>query len=179
MRHGHPEICLFRPEIPQNAGNIARLTAATASRLHLIRPFGFSIDDRNLRRPGLDYWPYVDIEIHDDLDTLLTRFNGKVAFFSKSATKIYTDMPADTRLLVFGQETKGLPADVRERYQDSMYQIPIYHPEVRSLNLANSVAIVLYHQLRERDLLHSHTVNMPSRMSNPTLQAPHMGSTLS
>ena len=150
MIAGHPQICLFRPEIPQNAGNIGRLAAATQSRLHLVRPFGFATDDKNLRRAGLDYWPFLDLEIHDDLDALLERFDGRFAFFSTRGKNLYTEMPPSVELLIFGQETKGLPQSFLDRYPEKAWRIPIYHPGVRSLNLANAASIVLYHQLLAR-----------------------------
>lgn len=147
MLDGHPHIALYRPEIPQNTGSIARLAAATACRLHLVLPLGFQMGDRNLRRPGLDYWPYLDLELHDELEQLLALFPGKFAFLSKKATRPYTAIPQDTQLLVFGQETAGFPDSVHERYADSFFGIPMFHPEVRSLNLANAVSIVLYDRL--------------------------------
>lgn len=148
MHIAHPHICLFQPEIPQNTGNIGRLAAATQCRLHLIKPFGFTTDDKNLRRAGLDYWPYLDLEIHEDFDHLLEQFQSpKMAFLSKSADKSYIDIPPDTELLVFGRETTGLPTFFRKKFSDSFYSIPIYHPQVRSLNLANAVSIVVYSQL--------------------------------
>ena len=151
MLKGHPQICLFRPEIPQNTGNIGRLVAATQSRLHLIRPFGFSASDKNLRRAGLDYWPFLDLEIHDDLETLLGRFAGRFAYFSTKGTKLYTEVPLETDLLIFGQETKGLPPWVFEKWPEQAYKIPIFHEGVRSLNLANAVSVVLYdHLMRKR-----------------------------
>jgi len=150
MKAGHPQICLYQPEIPQNAGNIGRLSAASGCRLHLIRPFGFATGDRNLRRPGLDYWPFLDLEIHEDIEPLLTRYQGKLAFFSKMATKLYTEVPTDTELFIFGRETTGLPEEWHARHQESFYRIPIFHPGVRSLNLANAVSIVIYDQLSRR-----------------------------
>ena len=81
MLKGHPEICLFQPEIPQNTGNIGRLVAATGSRLHIVTPCGFSLKDKNLRRAGLDYWPFLDLEIHSSIDELLQRHEGRIAFF--------------------------------------------------------------------------------------------------
>jgi tRNA (cytidine/uridine-2'-O-)-methyltransferase len=154
MFKGHPQICLFRPEIPQNTGNIGRLVAATQSRLHLIRPFGFSASDKNLRRAGLDYWPFLDLEIHDDLETLLGRFSGRFAYFSTKGTKLYTEVPLHTDLLIFGQETKGLPPWVFEKWPEQAYKIPIFHEGVRSLNLANAVSVVLYdHLMRKRGAL--------------------------
>lgn len=150
MLKGHPQICLFRPEIPQNTGNIGRLAAATQSRLHLVRPFGFSASDKNLRRAGLDYWPFLDLEIHDDLETLLDRFAGRFAYFSTKGTKLYTQVPEDVDLLIFGQETKGLPGWVFEKWPDHAYKIPMFHEGVRSLNLANAVSVVLYDHLMRR-----------------------------
>lgn len=149
MLPGHPEICLFQPEIPQNAGNIGRLAAATGARLHLIQPFGFSTDDKNLRRSGLDYWPFLDLEIHDEIEPLLARHSYQIAFFSTKATAPYTSIPAATNLLVFGKETAGLPDNLHKKYPECFFQIPMYHPGVRSLNLANSVAIVIYDKLRQ------------------------------
>lgn len=154
MLKGHPQICLFRPEIPQNTGNIGRLVAATQSRLHLIRPFGFSASDKNLRRAGLDYWPFLDLEIHDDLEILLQRFAGRFAYFSTKGKKLYTEVPVETDLLIFGQETKGLPPWVFEKWPEQAYKIPIFHEGVRSLNLANAVSVVLYdHLMRKRGAL--------------------------
>lgn len=153
MIPGHMQICLYQPEIPQNTGNIGRLAAATGSRLHLIKPLGFATDDRNLLRPGLDYWPYLDLEIHDSHEDLFARFAGRMAFFSKAATRPYTDMPAATDLLVFGRETTGLPPEFFDRYADCFYRIPMFHEGVRSLNLANAVSITLYDQLRKRGRL--------------------------
>ena len=144
----HPHICLFQPEIPQNTGSIGRLAAGAGCRLHLIRPFGFSTDDRNLRRAGLDYWPFLDLEIHDDLESLLALFPKRAAFFSKKATKPFWDMPDSCELLIFGRETSGLPDWVHERYADDLYQIPMFHPGVRSQNLANSVSVIVYDRIR-------------------------------
>lgn len=152
MLRGHPQICLFQPEIPQNTGNIARLAAATGCRLHLIRPLGFDTNDKNLRRPGLDYWPFLDLEIHDAIEPLIDRLGGRVAFFSKTAPKFYTDVPSGTELFIFGRETSGLPEEFREKYPDCFYRIPMFHEGVRSLNLANAAAIIVYDQLRQRQL---------------------------
>lgn len=150
MLAGHPHICLYQPEIPQNTGNIGRLAAATQCRLHLVKPFGFSIEDKNLRRPGLDYWPFLDLEIHDHLDTLLKLFAGKAAFLSKKAEKSYLDIPDSCELFVFGRETSGLPDELFQRFPDAFYSLPIYHPGVRSLNLANAVSVIVYDRLRRR-----------------------------
>ncbi|MGE0174238.1 MAG: tRNA (cytidine(34)-2'-O)-methyltransferase [Oligoflexales bacterium] len=159
MKKNHPHICLFQPEIPQNVGSIARLAAATACRLHLVKPFGFSTSDKNLRRPGLDYWPFLDLEIHDSISELLNWFPEKVAFFSKRGTQHYSEISTDTEMFIFGRETTGLPADIHESYKDKMYKIPMFHPGVRSLNLANSVAIVVYDQLSRRGLFSSEVLS--------------------
>jgi tRNA (cytidine/uridine-2'-O-)-methyltransferase len=143
----HPEVCLFQPEIPQNTGNIGRICAATQCRMHLIRPFAFSMDDRNVRRAGLDYWPFLDLEIHDSLELLIERFNGNFAYLTTKATRPYTQMNPDVKLLLFGQETKGLPEWVHKKWPDKGWTIPMFHSGVRSLNVANSVSAVLYHQL--------------------------------
>lgn len=148
MLTGHPEIVLYQPEIPQNTGNIARLAAATGCRLHLIRPLGFATADKNLRRPGLDYWPFLDLEIHDALPPM-TR-PGQMALFTKKAARPYTDLPKDCQYLIFGRETSGLPASLLEAHPEDTYGIPMFHPGVRSLNLANAVAIAVYHQLAQR-----------------------------
>lgn len=151
MIKGHPHICLFKPEIPQNTGSIARLAAGACCRLHLIKPFGFSDDDKNLKRAGLDYWPYLDLEIHDDLEDLLNIEGEKIAFLSKFADKSYTQLPADTKILIFGQETSGLPKYIHAKYFNKFYKIPIFHQKVRSLNLSNAVSIVVYHMLSKKE----------------------------
>jgi tRNA (cytidine/uridine-2'-O-)-methyltransferase len=149
VRAGHPEICLYKPEIPQNTGNIGRLAAATASRLHLIKPFGFDASDKNLRRAGLDYWPFLDLEIHDHLQDLLARFQRhEIAFFSKKGNRSCFGMSKDVKLFIFGQETKGLPDDILNAYEDRCYQIPMFHTGVRSLNLANAASVIVYHQIK-------------------------------
>lgn len=154
MRRDHPQICLFQPEIPQNTGSIARLAAATSCRLHLIKPFGFSTSDKNLRRPGLDYWPFLDLEIHENLEQLLALFPQKnFAFFSKFGTRPYAAMPVNTDLIIFGRETTGLPDSLHEKYPDLFYTIPMFHPGVRSLNLSNAASIVTYHLLDKKGLL--------------------------
>ncbi len=153
MRHNHPQICLYQPEIPQNTGNIARLAAATGCRLNLVEPFGFSTQDKNLRRPGLDYWPYLDLEIHSHFESLVELYGSRLAFFSKKASKVYTKVPNDTELLVFGRETSGLPDQLFQQFPENFYNIPMFHSGVRSLNLANAVSIVVYDQLSRRGLM--------------------------
>lgn len=158
MIAGHPQICLYQPDIPQNTGSIARLTAGSACRLHLVRPFGFDTDDRNLRRAGLDYWPFVDLEIHDDIEPLLAAFAGRFALLTKKADKPFYTIPDSAQLFVFGRETKGLPDALLARFPQACYGIPMYHPGVRSFNLANAVSVILYDRLRR---LHENAASPP------------------
>jgi tRNA (cytidine/uridine-2'-O-)-methyltransferase len=143
-------VVLVDPEIPQNTGNIARLTAATQSRLHLVGKLGFRIDERSVRRAGVDYWHLVDLEQHHDFPHLEDSLRAsRLCFFSAVATKSYLDVgyrPGDA--LVFGRESKGLDDDLLARFPDQIYGIPTLGP-VRSLNLANAVAIVVYEALRQ------------------------------
>jgi tRNA (cytidine/uridine-2'-O-)-methyltransferase len=146
-------IVLVRPEIPQNTGSIARLVAATKTRLHLVGPLGFSLEDRYLKRAGLDYWPLVDLRVYPawtDFDAAFAREeSSNFKYFSARAERTYLE--ADYHLgdfLVFGSETKGLGAEFLKPRQADSYRIPIFEPGVRSLNLANAVAIVLYEALR-------------------------------
>ncbi len=151
MKKNHLHICLHAPEIPQNTGNIGRLVAATQCRLHIVEPTGFGLTDKNLRRPGLDYWPFLDLEIHKNLAALVKNTGEKPVFLSKkSKAKPYTQIPKDRNLLVFGNETSGLPQHIWEEYPDDFYYIPMFHEGVRSLNLANAVSVVLYHHLWRR-----------------------------
>jgi tRNA (cytidine/uridine-2'-O-)-methyltransferase len=144
------QIALVEPEIPPNTGSIARLCAATGTPLHLIGRLGFSIDDRHLKRAGLDYWPYVDLHQHADWATFAATVPGRRIGFSARATRPYTAVAyAPDDVLVFGCETRGLPAAVKDDLAADLYAIPIDTPHVRSLNLANAVAIVLYEARRQ------------------------------
>lgn len=143
---------LVRPEIPQNTGSIARLTAATKIRLHLVGPLGFSLADRYLKRAGLDYWPLVDLATYDGWDRFIEAYGrgAGLKFFSARATRSYLQAdykPGD--FLVFGSETKGLGREFIEKNIDATYNIPIFEPGVRSLNLSNAVSIVVYEALRQ------------------------------
>ena len=145
-------IVLFEPEIPGNTGNIARLCAATGCKLHLVRPLGFSVEDRYLKRAGLDYWYLVDISYYDSIYEVLEKFkdNSKYLLTTK-AHKRYTDVRYDEdSLLIFGKETAGLPEKLRKEYEDTCVRIPMIG-EARSLNLSNSVAIVAYEALRQQN----------------------------
>ncbi len=142
-------VALVEPEIPPNTGNIARLCAATGASLHLIAPLGFSIDDRELRRAGLDYWDDVDVWVHSGW----REFRDVIAperclYFSSHGARPYGEAPyRDRCCLVFGNESRGLPERVREQHADRVFRIPMT-PVVRSLNLATAVGIVLYEALR-------------------------------
>jgi len=144
-------VVLVAPEIPQNTGSIGRLCVATGATLHLIEPLGFEISDRQLRRAGLDYWPHVDLVRHRSWETFLeARPAGRLLGFSARTSRPYTTMRyRDDDLLVFGGESRGLPAAVRAALADATFGIPIASEHVRSLNLATAVAVVLYEALRQ------------------------------
>lgn len=144
-------IVLVEPEIPPNTGNIARLCGATGSVLHLVGKLGFSLDDRYLKRAGLDYWPVIDVRTWPSLAELFAAFPGARCWFtSKNAGRSY--VAADFRpgdFLVFGRETSGLPAELLAAHAEQAIRIPIFVPEVRSLNLSTAAGIVLYEALRQ------------------------------
>ena len=145
---------LVEPEIPQNTGSIARLAAATNTHLDLVGPLGFSLEDRYLKRAGLDYWPFVKLAVHDNWSEYVASCpTGRALAFSARRGKPYTECafePGDR--MFFGKETKGLGADLLDDLSETTYRIPIDNPGVRSLNLANSVAIVLYEARRQLGL---------------------------
>ncbi len=145
------QIALIEPEIPPNTGNVARLCAATGCALHLIEPLGFSIDDRELKRAGLDYWEHVGITLHASLDAFLGATTGSRRwYFSTRASLPYTQ--ADFRtgdILVFGKETKGLPDELLARDPDRCLRLPMRPGTVRSLNLSTAVGVVTYAALAQ------------------------------
>lgn len=143
-------IVLVEPEIPANTGNIARTCAATGTHLHLVRPLGFSTDDKYLKRAGLDYWHAVRIEYHDSLEELLTKYAKHRFFFVETRVKhLYTDMDyRDGDFFVFGKESAGLPAHLLQERPDECVRLPMKN-ETRSLNLSNTAAIILYEALRQ------------------------------
>lgn len=147
-------IVLVEPEIPPNTGTTARLCGATDTVLHLVKPLGFSTDDKHLKRAGLDYWKYVKIVYWENIDDFLTaQDEKKLYFFTKKTARPYTDAefkPGD--FLIFGKETKGLPEDIIRLYIDRCYTIPMSNQKIRSLNLANAAGIVLYEALRQQSL---------------------------
>ena len=138
-------IVLVTPQIPQNTGNISRLCAGTNVDLHLVKPLGFSLEDRYLKRAGLDYWPHVKLHIHESLQDVLSPLDlDQVAFYSTHAQRPYTEFrPAGDPWFVFGCETSGLPDELLAAQAERAYKIPIT-THVRSLNLANACAVVLY-----------------------------------
>ena len=143
-------IVLHQPEIPHNTGNVGRTCVAVGAKLWLVRPLGFRLDDHYLRRAGLDYWNHLEWEVVDDFPTLLRRL-GTIGlwYFTKTATRSYTDVRfAEGDALVFGSETQGLPATLLGEHADRALRIPM-RPEVRSLNLSNTVAIAAYEALRQ------------------------------
>lgn len=155
-------IVLIEPEIPPNTGNIARLCGATGTVLHLVGKLGFSIDDRQLKRAGLDYWEAVDVRVWPDLAALQAAFpGGRWWYTSKKAARTHVQAdfsPGD--LLVFGKETVGLPDELLAAYPERTIRIPIFSPIVRSLNLSTAAGIVLYEALRQTGRL-DHTPPTP------------------
>ena len=151
MNNANFKIVLVEPEIPQNTGNIGRTCVGTGSELHLIKPFGFEITDKNLKRAGLDYWQYLKWYTYENFEEWLKTVPdiNRVFFFSTKASKSYYEIrykPGD--YLVFGRETKGLSTEIIETYKDQLIKIPQYGP-VRSLNVATAAAIALYEGLRQ------------------------------
>lgn len=159
-------IVLIEPEIPQNTGNISRTCAATGARLHLVKPFGFEINDKHLKRAGLDYWQYLDITYYESQAEFFEKNKGEnLYFFTTKALHRHTEVCyPDKAFLVFGKETKGLDEELLLANRDQCVRIPMIE-EARSLNLSNAVAIATYEVLRQWDYpsllgtgqLHNHT----------------------
>ncbi len=144
-------VALVEPEIPPNTGNIARLCAATNTGLHIVGVTGFRMDDRTLKRSGLDYWEHVDLHRHIDLESLYEHLpDSRFLYITTKAERLYTDWEyAEDDCLVFGRETRGLPEDLLHANSDRCLNIPMPNKAVRSLNLATSVGVVLYEALRQ------------------------------
>lgn len=150
-------VVLVHPEIHWNTGNAGRTCLATGSTLHLIEPLGFSLDEREVKRAGLDYWEHVTLRVWPGWDAFERELPalGVPYFFSTRATRLYWDAPlgaGEGVVLIFGRETGGLPAELHERYHDRFVRMPMASPLVRSLNLSTSVALALYEVLRQRAL---------------------------
>jgi tRNA (cytidine/uridine-2'-O-)-methyltransferase len=148
-------VVLVHPEIHWNTGNAGRTCLATGATLHLIQPLGFSLDEREVKRAGLDYWEHVDLRVWNDWETFERQLPslGEPYFFSTKATRLFWDAPlgaAEDVLLIFGRETRGLPADLHERYAERFVTMPMSPQQVRSLNLSTSVGIAVYEVLRQR-----------------------------
>lgn len=145
-------IVLYQPEIPPNTGNIARTCALTGLKLHLIKPLGFHIDDKSVKRAGLDYWHLLNLEVHESLDDFLLKYGNEEIYLSTTkATQYYTDVKySDNCFIIFGKETAGLPDVLHKKYKSNEIKIPMRsHEDVRSLNLSNSVAIIAYEVIRQ------------------------------
>ncbi len=154
-------VVLVSPEIHWNTGNIGRTCVATGSFLHLIKPLGFSLDSKEIKRAGLDYWPLVKLSVWEDFASLHSKLaprRHEVAIFSKTGTRPFWSMPSPPRLfLIFGSETQGLPASILNRYPEATYHIPITK-NIRSLNLSTAASIALYESLRLAKPFHDWTV---------------------
>lgn len=145
-------IVLVEPEIPANTGNIARTCAITGCSLHLVKPLGFSIDDKHLKRAGLDYWHLLDIHIYETLDEFLALHRDKTFYLATTkGARYYTEMAyKEGDFFLFGKETKGLSDDLRQSYQETCIKIPMLaNPAARSLNLSNSVSVIIYEAFRQ------------------------------
>lgn len=144
-------IVLVEPEIPQNTGNIARTCAATGARLHIVKPMGFAIDDKKLKRSGLDYWHYLDITFYENLEDFFAKTTGEFYYFTTKARHVYSGVHyPDNCYLFFGKETKGLPEELLLQNPDRCVRLPM-QPGLRSLNLSNTVAVAVYEVLRQWD----------------------------
>jgi tRNA (cytidine/uridine-2'-O-)-methyltransferase len=146
-------IVLFQPEIPQNTGNIGRTCVLTDSTLHLIKPLGFNIDDKQVKRSGLDYWPYLKLEIHESYEELREKYKDSTFYFSTTKGKKYYNEVNYKKgdFIVFGRESSGLPDYIRDSNVENLIKLPMLQTSTRSLNLSNSVAIMAYEALRQMD----------------------------
>lgn len=144
-------IVLVEPQIPQNTGNIARTCAVTGAKLHIVKPMGFTVDDKKLKRAGLDYWHYLDITYYDNLDDFFSKNEGDFFYFTTKGQHRYSDVEyKDNSYLIFGREDAGLPEELLLKNPDTCVRIPM-RSDIRSLNLSNSVAIGVYEVLRQWD----------------------------
>jgi len=143
-------IVLIEPEIPNNTGNIGRLALATGSNLHLVKPFGFELSDSRLKRAGLDYWQHLTVHIYENINAFFTTHASKeMVFFSSHGKQNHWKIDfKDGMFLIFGKESVGLSQEIIETHSDKLYKIPLYSGHIRSLNLANAVAISVYEGLR-------------------------------
>ncbi len=147
-------IVLFEPQIPQNTGNIARTCAATNSPLHIIKPMGFPIDDRKMKRAGLDYWDKLDVRFYENLEAFMdyASQHGQIHLVSKFADRTYSDQAYDEKVhyFLFGREDKGLPEEFMRQHAEKAIRIPMNDQHVRSLNVSNAVCMIVYEALRQQ-----------------------------
>jgi len=150
-------IVLFEPEIPTNTGNIGRLSLASGSNLHLVKPFGFELDDKRVKRAGLDYWQHISLTVYESTEAFFAINKDKdFAFFSSHGSQDYCSVDyREDIFLIFGKESVGLPKDLLKENVSRVYNIPLYSPHIRSLNIANAVSIVVYEGLRRMRAHHS------------------------
>ena len=147
-------VVLVEPEIPPNTGNIARTCAITGMKLHLVKPLGFPIDDKAVKRAGLDYWDHLELEVHESLGEFLEKYKDRKMYLATTHGGVrYTDVRYERgSFLLFGKETAGLPKELIARHPDAAVRIPMgKNPDLRSLNLSNSAAILLYEAMRQHD----------------------------
>ncbi|WP_159592579.1 tRNA (cytidine(34)-2'-O)-methyltransferase [Streptococcus halichoeri] len=154
-KEAHPRnhVVLFQPQIPQNTGNIARTCAATNAPLHIIKPMGFPIDDRKMKRAGLDYWDKLDVTFYESLDDFMTRCQGQLHLISKFAEQVYSDVnynDGQEHYFLFGREDKGLPEPFMRHHPEKALRIPMNDQHVRSLNLSNTVCMIVYEALKQQ-----------------------------
>ena len=144
-------IVLINPEIPNNTGNIGRLALGSGCTLHLVKPFGFEINDTRLKRAGLDYWQHLDVTFYESTNDFFKKnASAKMVFLSSHGTQSHYDIPFENNLfLVFGQESKGLPPEIIDKHKEQLYTIPMFSENIRSFNLANAVGIVVYEGIRQ------------------------------
>ena len=151
MKESLFNIVLVNPEIPQNTGNIGRLCVSTGCALHLIKPLGFSLEDSYLKRAGLDYWKHLDLQVYESWEFFMKKNFGAVLFFFSTKTeRCFWDCPCGpSSFFVFGNESSGFPPDFYQRYEESLYTIPMPGDFHRSLNIANAVSVVVYEGIRK------------------------------
>ena len=144
-------IVLFEPEIPNNTGNIGRLSLASGCNLHLVKPFGFELNDTRLKRAGLDYWKHISLKVYDSIDEFYSLNMGKkMVYFSAKGTKTFWSIDfQDDLFLIFGRESSGLPKSIIDEKSHELYKIPLFSEHVRSINLANAVSVVVYEGIRK------------------------------
>ena len=144
-------IVLFEPEIPNNTGNIGRLSLASGCNLHLVKPFGFELNDTRLKRAGLDYWKHISLNVYDSIDEFYSLNMGKkMVYFSAKGTKTFWSVDfQDDLFLIFGRESSGLPESITDENSHELYKIPLFSEHVRSINLANAVSVVVYEGIRK------------------------------